>query len=76
MLTILGYPTTSSTLQRTILQVDEHFIFAVWTLQDTHKQKEHESDLNQSTFQLNNISRVTARANLGLEAATDLSQTL
>jgi len=30
----LRYPTTSSALRRTILQVDKHFIFAVWTLQD------------------------------------------
>jgi hypothetical protein len=31
----LPYPTTSSTLGRTILQVDEHFIFAVWTIQSS-----------------------------------------
>jgi hypothetical protein len=30
----LRYPTTSSALRRTILQVNKHFILAVWTLQD------------------------------------------
>ena len=73
MLIILSYPATSSALKRTILQVDEHFIFAVWTLQETHKQKEHDSDLNQSTFQLNNISGVIARASLKLEGSTIFS---
>jgi len=29
----LRYPTTFSALRSTILQVDKHFIFAVWTLQ-------------------------------------------
>ena len=36
----LQFPTTSSALRKAISQVDEHFIFAVWTVQgDSHLQK-------------------------------------
>ena len=34
------YPTASSALGRTIIQVDENFVSAVWALQDNAQTKE------------------------------------
>jgi hypothetical protein len=69
----LSYPTASGALRRTILQINKHFIFAVWTPQGLyHKLKKRELILYQLTFRFNNISRVIARSNLDLTCITNM----